>query len=170
MRERDLAHTHVDATSTHAGFRAPLVAVLFDPKAATPKSWATFIDEVFEDDQESIDTVQEIMGYIVSGDLRQEKLFLFLGPTAPVGKGVISRVTGGLVGKHNVVNPTTKSMVSDFGRADLIGMPLAVMADVRITARHEGLAELLLNISGRDPITIERKFKNGWTGRRRPAS
>ena len=48
-----------------------------------------FLDELWSDDQPSIDTLQETMGYILGGDTSQQKMFLLVGPKR-AGKGTIA--------------------------------------------------------------------------------
>src|SRR5262249_34938023 len=63
--------------------------------------------------------------------------------------------------------PTLASLATNFGLAPLVGKPLAAISDARLGARHDALiaVERLLSISGEDAITVDRKFKDHWTGR-----
>jgi putative DNA primase/helicase len=51
--------------------------------------------------------------------------------------------------------------------APLIGRRLAVISDARLSSRTDqaSIAERLLSVSGEDSITIDRKFRDAWTGR-----
>ena len=62
-----------------------------DSKAPPPKRWLAFLAELWGDDTETIDALQEMAGYLVSGDTRQQKMFLLVGPKRG-GKGTIARV------------------------------------------------------------------------------
>jgi len=42
--------------------------------------WSRFLREPRGDDQESIATLREICGYLLSGDTSQQKIFMFVGP------------------------------------------------------------------------------------------
>jgi putative DNA primase/helicase len=87
------------------------------------------------------------------------KILLIVGPTR-AGKGVISRILGALVGHSNVCGPTLSSLATDFGLAPLLGKPLAVISDARMSGRNSATTvERLLSISGEDTITINRKYK-----------
>ena len=46
----------------------------YDQNAQCPQ-WMAFLDSVWGDDPESIDCLQEIFGYVLSGDTRQQKFF-----------------------------------------------------------------------------------------------
>jgi putative DNA primase/helicase len=138
----------------------------FDPDAEEPKEWHRFLDELFDDDIESRDALQEMFGYILSGETRQQKIFLIVGPKRS-GKGTIARIISALVGKENTVWPTLASLGGSFGLAPLIGKKVAVIADARIgrKADQTAVAEELLAISGEDSRTVHRKYLPAITAR-----
>jgi putative DNA primase/helicase len=75
-------------------------------------------------------------------------------------------VLGALVGRDNVAGPTLSSLAGEFGLAPLLGKPLAVIADARLSGRNSTIVvERLLSISGEDTITVNRKYRDQWTGR-----
>jgi putative DNA primase/helicase len=156
---RDLVPHTPDLFTLHA------LAFGYDPQAPPPKRCFRFLDELWGDDQEAKDTLAEIMGYILSGDTRQQKIFLLVGPLRS-GKGTIGRVLRGLLGDHNVAAPTMSSMVTNFGLSPLIGKPLALVSDARLSTRADSsvAVERLLSISGEDSLTIDRKYRDPWTG------
>jgi putative DNA primase/helicase len=138
----------------------------YEPRAAKPRRWLWFLHELWEDDAESIDTLAEIMGYTLSGDTRQQKIFSLIGPKRS-GKGTIGRVLTGLLGQHNTTAPTLSSLTTNFGLSPLIGKPLALVSDARLGTRVDRLVavERLLSISGEDTLTVDRKYREPWTGR-----
>lgn len=91
---------------------------------------------------------------------------MLVGPKRS-GKGTIGRVLTGLLGKHNVAAPTLAGMATNFGLSPLIDRPLALISDARLSSRADThiVVERLLSVSGEDPITIDRKYKEPWTGR-----
>jgi hypothetical protein len=93
------------------------------------------------------------------------KILLLVGPTR-AGKGVISRTCGKLIGSANVAGPTLSSLAGDFGLAPLLGKSLAVISDARLSGRGPQVVvlERLLSISGEDYITVNRKYREQWTG------
>ena len=102
---------------------------------------------------------------MISGRLDLHKILLLIGPTR-AGKGVISRLLGALVGRDNVAGPTLSSLNGDFGLAPLIGKSLAVVSDARLNGRNAHVVvERLLSISGEDTLTINRKYRDQWTGK-----
>ena len=138
----------------------------FNPKAPEPKKWLGFVNELWSGDPASISALQEIFGYILGGDTRLQKIFLFVGPRRS-GKGTIGRVLTGLLGSHNVAAPTMAGISTNFGLQPLIDKPLGLISDARLSGKTDGqiVVERLLSISGEDSLTIDRKYREPWTGR-----
>jgi putative DNA primase/helicase len=138
----------------------------FDRHAPAPAQWLAFLDQLWPDDPASIDTLQEIFGLALTGETKHQKAFLIVGPKRS-GKGTIARVLARVVGVDNTVAPTLASLGTNFGLAPLIGKRLAVISDARLggKADHQAIAERLLSITGEDAITVDRKYRDAWTGR-----
>jgi putative DNA primase/helicase len=128
--------------------------------AAMPYHWCRFLASIFPDSPESVETLQEIFGCILCGDLSHQKIFMLLGPPRS-GKGTIAAVLRKLIGETNTCNPTLAGLATNFGASALIGKPLAVVGDCRISGRTDkaAIVEKLLSISGGDAQTIDRKFR-----------
>lgn len=138
----------------------------FEPSAPPPKRWLLFLNELWGEDEESKQTLQEVMGYLIVLDTSQQKIVLLVGPPRS-GKGTIARVIGGLIGRHNVAGPTLASLRTNFGLQPLIDRPVAIVSDARLGGNTDqsAVTERLLSISGEDTITIDRKYKTTWTGK-----
>ena len=137
----------------------------YDPEALPPAHWSKFLGELWSDDAASISTLQEWFGYCLTADTRQQKILLIVGPKRS-GKGTMGRIQTRLLGPHNFCAPTLSSLTQNFGLAPLIGRRLALISDARL-GRHADqatVAERLLSSTGEDPTTIDRKFKEAWTG------
>ncbi|TWT35873.1 hypothetical protein KOR34_07690 [Posidoniimonas corsicana] len=132
----------------------------FQLDAPRPDAWLAFLQSVWGDDQSSIAALQELMGYLLTADTSQQKIFLLIGPTRS-GKGAIARVIHRLVGKGNTCGPTLAGMATNFGLASLIGKSVAVISDARLSGRTDQsvVLERLLSISGEDTLSIDVKFK-----------
>jgi putative DNA primase/helicase len=141
------------------------VPFAFDPTAPVPTRWLAFLDELWGDDTDSIALLQEMFGYALWGETSLQKIMLLVGPPR-AGKGVIARVLTSLLGRHNVGAPTLAGLTTNFGLQDLIDKTLAIVSDARLGPRAnvQALAERLLSISGEDSITVDRKYKDPWTG------
>lgn len=154
-------HPHTPAFFSHH-------ALSFDylDDCGPPNRWLSFLAELWPHDPSSISALQEVSGYLLGGDTSQQKIPLIVGPKRG-GKGTYARVLTGLLGQHNVAAPTLASLATNFGLSPLIGKPVAIVSDARISGRSDAkvVVERLLSISGEDSLTIDRKYKEPWTGR-----
>lgn len=150
---------------TPALYNLVSVPFAYDPTVPDPAAWLEFLDSVWPDDPESVALLQEYMGYVLSGRTEQQKMMGLFGPTRS-GKGTIGRVLPKLVGRGHVVGPTLASLGTNFGLAPLLGKPLAIISDARLgsTPGHV-VVERLLSITGEDMLTIDRKFREPWSGK-----
>jgi putative DNA primase/helicase len=146
-------------------FNQTFVPFDYDPNAPEPALWLSFLCELWPDEPEAINVLGEWFGYVISGRLDLHKILLMVGPTRG-GKGAIARVLGALVGRKNVCGPTLTSLGGDFGLAPLIGKPLAIISDARFAGKNGNVVvERLLSISGEDTLTVNRKYRDQWTGK-----
>jgi len=130
----------------------------YDPDPDPPERWIKFLEQLWGDDLESVELLQEWMGYCLTADTSQQKMLLLVGPRRS-GKGTIGRVLTSLVGAGNVVGPTTGSLAGNFGLQPLIDKTLAIVSDARFTGDSVAtVVERLLCISGEDTLTVDRKF------------
>ena len=149
----------------------------FDPGARCPR-WQRFLEEAFPGDDESQMTVEEQLGYGMTNDTRFEKGALWVGQKRS-GKSTLAWVQERLAGVGACVSLSFHDwMKTENSREHLIGKKVGVFADVRFKpAKAYGLtgydpggidyqsAQLLLNIIGRDKVSLGRKFKKAWEGR-----
>ena len=89
--------------------------------APEPARWLQFVDEIFDGEQEQIDTLQEVFGYCLTADNPLQKMFLITGPTRG-GKGTIARVIRGLLAEGAVCGPTMASIGETFGLQQMLGV------------------------------------------------
>jgi len=135
----------------------------YDPQAKCPV-WQEFLQSVWPNDQEAIDCLQEMFGYIISGDTRQQKFFNIIGPRRS-GKGTINKVLVDLLGQHNTVAPQLEELCDTFGLQPWLGKLLASFTDARAPERNRSaVVSQLLRIVGGDTITVNRKNKESWNG------
>ena len=133
-------------------------------QSATSPTWDTFLKSVWPEDQQSIDTLQEMFGYILSGDTKQQKFFNIIGPRRS-GKGTINKVLVALLGQHNTVAPELGELCDTFGLQPWLGKLLASFTDARAPERNRSaVVSQLLRIVGGDTITVNRKNKEAWNG------
>ncbi len=138
----------------------------FDDHAPEPAAWLNFLAQIWPNDSESVQCLQEWFGYLLTPDTRQQKILMMVGPKRS-GRGTIARILKALAGESTVVNPTLGTLARPFGLAPLIGKPIAVFPDARLSSRPDNAAivECLLSISGEDDQTIDRKHLPAWTGK-----
>ena len=76
------------------------------------------------------------------------------------------RMMRSLLAPPVVIATSLMSLGTNFGLAALVGKQLAIIDDLRIGSRREQevLAENLLKITGRGWFTIDRKYKEHWSG------
>lgn len=138
----------------------------FDTHAPMPAGWLDFLAKLWPDDPQSVGTLQEWFGYLLTPDTRQQKILLFVGPKRS-GKGTIARVIRGLVGADNVTCPTLAGLGTNFGLWPLLGKTVAMIQDARLSGRTDAAAvtERLLSISGEDAQTVDRKNLSAVTAK-----
>jgi putative DNA primase/helicase len=148
-----------------------IAALGFDYVAADtapePTLWLKFLDEIFagDDKDEQIAGLEEMFGYLLTVDTSQEKAFLLLGPKRS-GKGTMVGMLRKLLASTTVAGPALKSLANTFGLTPLIDKQLAIIDDLRVgsTKDQDILIENVLKITGRGLFTIDRKYKDAWTG------
>ena len=146
-------------------FNQTSVPFAYDAGASEPKHWLAFLKALWPQEDAAIQALGEWFGYVVSGRLDLHKILLNVGPTRG-GKGVIARILTALIGRDNVAGPTLNSLGGDFGLQPLIGKPLAIVSDARFSGRDGNVVvERLLSISGEDALTVNRKYRDQWTGK-----
>jgi putative DNA primase/helicase len=138
----------------------------YSPTLPPPAEWLAFLEVLFPGDQESQDTLQEWIGYLLTSRTHFQKIFMLVGPKRS-GKGTIGRVIRRLLGDARVAGPTLANLGEQFGLAVLLHKSAAIIADARISGRSDMaiIAERLLSISGEDTLSVPRKFKDDWTGK-----
>lgn len=144
---------------TPAFFTQNALSFDIEVNAPTPKRWLEFLSQIWPDDRQSMDTLQEMFGYMLTPDTRQQKIFLMVGAPRS-GKGTIGRVLMQLIGPQNVAGPSLGQLASNFGLQTLPDKSLAIISDARLSGRSDGsrVSENLLKISGEDLVDVDRKY------------
>ena len=77
-----LLHVGTRKVTSHTPDYFSTVSVPFPytPDAPAPDRWLAFLNELWPDDQASIDALQELFGYILSGRTDLHKILLLIGP------------------------------------------------------------------------------------------
>lgn len=145
-------------------FALNVIETEYRPEAQAPR-WVEFLDQLWADDNETREALQEFFGLVLTDETRFQKGFILVGP-ARSGKGTIARVFRNLLGKNNYCGPSLGQLAQPFGMQGLIGKKLAVVPDARLDnrANRSVITEKLLSIIGEDPQDINRKNKPYWSG------
>jgi putative DNA primase/helicase len=147
-------------------FNVNSLPVSFDKNFGEPLEWLRFLGQLWPNDPESIKCLQEIFGYLLCSDTRQQKIFLICGPRR-AGKGIIAKILEKLIGSDNICAPKLSRMDQNFASQTFIEKSLAIFSDARVSGRSDDISvvEDLLTISGNDTVNIHRKHKTDWIGR-----
>lgn len=152
LLDEDCLHPPTARFYTSAG-----VDYAFDGSAGCPE-WIKFLLSLWPDDPQSVELLQEWIGYLLSLDGRHHKILMLIGPPRS-GKGTIARIIKLLLGMGSVASPTLGSLAGPFGLWPLLGKSVAIVADARLSGRTDAIAVVkrLLSISGGDPQDVHRK-------------
>lgn len=132
----------------------------YDPDATCPQ-WLAFLEDVFENDPESIRTLRQFFGLFISGRTDMEKILALIGPSRS-GKGTIADMIDALMGPSSVEAFTLKHLAGEFGLQNLVGKSVMIAADSRAALKAEDMQtaiERLLSLSANDKLVINRKNK-----------
>jgi putative DNA primase/helicase len=133
----------------------------FRPKAIAPR-WQQFLTEVFAGDRELIQFVQRAVGYSLTGDTREQCLFILWGGGAN-GKTTFLETIIGILGTHAVTTPFSTVMVQrnpGSPRNDLAALHGARLVKASEAEHNSAFAEAIVKeITGGDTITARFLFK-----------
>jgi putative DNA primase/helicase len=129
--------------------------VTYNSGSACPR-WEQFLKEIFEDDEERIELVQEFVGYSLVPDTRYEKALLLIGEGAN-GKSTLLRVWEELVGEGNISSVTLGGLSNEFHRVTLHRKLLNMTAE--INPMTVGQSDYFKRIVSGDRIDAAHKFQ-----------
>ena len=129
----------------------------YNPAGHCPH-WMAFLNQVFDSDQERIESLQQWFGYNLISDNRYHKMALLIGPPRS-GKGTSLAVMSAMLGKHNVANTSLASLGGQFGLQPLIGKMAALIDEGHLGKFSDTslILERLKAISGGSEQTVDRK-------------
>lgn len=136
----------------------------YTPEATCPR-WIQFLDEIFASNAELIGYIQRSVGYCLTGDTREQKLFLCFGPGAN-GKSVFLEVLSKLLGDYaaNASFETFDANKRNESTNDLAALRSKRFVTVIETDEGRRLAEARVkSVTGQDPITCRFLFGEYFT-------
>jgi putative DNA primase/helicase len=137
--------------------------VEFDPRAET-KHWLAFLDRIFASNAEMIAFIRRLLGYCLTGDVREDALPIFYG-TGANGKSTLSNVVLELMGTDYATEAAPDLLLAKGNehpteRAQLFRRRVVFTNE---TDKGRRLAESFVKaITGRDPINCRRLYENHW--------
>jgi putative DNA primase/helicase len=134
----------------------------YDATAQAPR-WLQFLDEVFADDKELIAFVQRAIGYALTGDIREQVIFLLYGGGAN-GKSVLLSILNRLLGDYAGSTPfdTFDSETSE-ARQDLAKLHGTRLVTVIETEEDRRLAEARVkSVTGGDLVTARKLYSESF--------
>ncbi len=143
-------------------FTSNLIPYDWNPSAMAP-GWVTFLNDIFDGDQECIQLLQEWMGYLMTRSYTHQKMMLMLGPPR-CGKGTIGRILAALVGEQNFAGGSLSSLVNDSYLDSISEVPVVFVGDVEkriANGRGSQVVERLKTISGNDQVSWHRMYHGG---------
>lgn len=138
--------------------------VEFDPKATCPR-WLQTLHEVFDNDTEMVSFFQKAVGYSVTGDQREQCLFLCHGSGAN-GKSTVLTTLRAVLGDYAANTPfnTFEMRRGDTSTNDLAGLSGARFVTASETNESNRLNEARVkSITGGDPVTARFLFGEYFT-------
>jgi len=141
------------------------LGALYDPAARCPR-WTRHLSEVFNSDAEMIGFVKRAMGYTLTGDTREQKLFLLHGFGAN-GKSVTLTALTKIFGEYQDSTPfDTFDADTQWARHDIAKMKGARLVSVIETNEDRRLNEARVkSLTGCDEITAEAKYQDPYNYR-----
>jgi len=144
-------------------FNVQVLPFDYDGTAECPV-WEKFMCDLWGSDDEPPNALEEMLGCAVAGKLDLHRILVLVGPPR-AGKSLIASIFEAVVGKANTSWASLVGLADDKTLSSLIGKSLCINGDIRATGRRgPEIAEALLRISGGDCFTIDRKYKDPWTG------
>ncbi|MHA1632096.1 MAG: DNA primase family protein [Candidatus Freyarchaeota archaeon] len=130
--------------------------VAYDPSAECP-AIERFLREVCPD---GVETIYEFLGWILEDGYEYQRALLLYG-SGNNGKSTLLSLIRAFLGPENVSSRPLQDLVTNrFATADLYGKLANICADLpNIALANTGIFKIL---TGGDPITAERKFKDGF--------
>lgn len=120
-----------------------------------------FLNEIFDNDNERIKLIQEIMGACLFYEKIIQNLIVFLGKGSN-GKSVLSSIIKKMLGENNVsAIPLDKFSNGRFSKQNLDKKLLNISSETKSEIKYSTAD--LKSLTGGDSIEVEKKFKDSYT-------
>jgi putative DNA primase/helicase len=146
------------APHTPAFVSTVLLPFAYDPSAVCPR-WESFIAHVLPD-PECQQLIQEMFGYCLTFDTRQQKFFLLLGEGSN-GKGVVLRILRLLLGPENISAVSLARLGDRFELGQTLGKLVCLASEVDNVRQLD--EAVIKQFTGEDAMRMEHKYKDPFT-------
>ena len=129
----------------------------YDPEAES-ELFKGFYEDVFSNDKDKILLLAQWFGYNLIPDMSMEKFMLFIGRPRS-GKSTMLETMSYMLGQEQCCSTSFQSLCGAFGYEPLMGKLAALVGDAKVPHAREAdsALEKILQITGGDPVTINRK-------------
>ncbi|MDO3409704.1 phage/plasmid primase, P4 family [Saccharibacillus sp. CPCC 101409] len=142
--------------SFYSTVRIPLA---YDAEAECPQ-FMRFLNQIFENDSERIQLVQEMFGYCLTSDVIAQKAFILFGKGAN-GKSVLADILETIIGPANTCALTLSDLENSFSRSELVDKQLILSTENETDSKGIN-TQFLKSITSGDAIRAEPKHKQGF--------
>jgi putative DNA primase/helicase len=140
-----------------------VLPIPYEPNAACSR-WLQFLQEVFCEDNDLISFVHRMCGYILTGDTREESVFILIGKGSN-GKSKFVETLTHILARYYINTPVSTFMEKKNTNTD----DLAMLDGARLVTASEGDETesfdegTLKRLTGRDPITCRHLYQKYFT-------
>lgn len=131
----------------------------YDPNATCP-NFEAFLNDIFEGDQERVQLIRQILGYIWLKEIKIQKGFIFLG-NGSNGKSVLASVMQQLYGKTSMSSTPLSIFERRFGLQELPGKLLNISSENEF--EKEFTTENFKQLTSGDLMSVEAKYRDSYT-------
>lgn len=138
-------------------------------KGAKCERWEQFINEITEGDKQSLELLQMISGYGLSGLVNHECFFMLYGEKTRNGKGTFNSTIYRMHGDYaKTLQPEALTVKSFYGNTDTPNESIAALAGARyacVSEPGEGFvlnSDLIKTLTGGDPIRTRFLHQHGF--------
>jgi putative DNA primase/helicase len=137
----------------------------YDPTAKWPR-WLQFLTEVFGDDTEAVELLQDWFFYVLTGRTDLQVMLLWIGPKRG-GKGTVARVLKRLIGPAAYAGLSIDAIRQRFGLQEHIHTSLGVFPDEDQIDKSDGkhFVAFIKKVTGEDDVFVDIKNQKPWNGR-----
>ena len=132
----------------------------YDENAECPE-FEKFLYDIFEDDEERVQLIQEIMGACLMYEKCMQYLVIFLG-NGSNGKSVLASTIRHMLGDVNVSAIALDKLSGDrFAKQNLDGKLLNISSEIKSEKIYS--TSDFKTLTGGDSVEVEKKFQNAYT-------